>query len=172
MLLPRRVSTAENHQPAAAAVVTPVRAPLSAHLDDLEDMYSPASQLSCNQSGNRHRLQDPHPAGLSHSHSHCNGQSQSYAQSKVVVLAATNRLEDLDEAVLRRFETKVYVGLPDLPARLHMLALHLRGIDCTLSQQDLDAVGSMTAGWSGSDIEVQYLCSACNLLPNNTSQFC
>lgn len=48
------------------------------------------------------------------------------------------------------------MGLPELPVRLEMLQRHLQGIECHLSEQDLLAVGEMTASWSGSDIEVKY----------------
>ena len=37
--------------------------------------------------------------------------------SEVVVIAATNRLEDLDEAVVRRFESKIFIGPPDRTSR-------------------------------------------------------
>lgn len=74
----------------------------------------------------------------------------------VVVLAATNRLLDLDEAVLRRFECKVHVPCPGPAARRLMLQRHLRGVECSLGQRagEWEEVVAMTAGWSGSDIEV------------------
>lgn len=71
-----------------------------------------------------------------------------------MVLAATNRLDDLDEAVLRRFEAKVYVGLPCAAARLSMLRGQLQGVRAQLSEQEYERVVQLTAEWSGSDIEV------------------
>lgn len=44
----------------------------------------------------------------------------------VVVIAATNRLEDLDPAVVRRFEAKVYVGVPEHDTRVAMIINFLR----------------------------------------------
>lgn len=72
----------------------------------------------------------------------------------VVVLAATNRLEDLDEAAMRRFESKVYVGAPGPVTRVAMLGRYLQGLDSELGEEDLLRVAEMAKGWSGSDIEV------------------
>lgn len=72
----------------------------------------------------------------------------------MVVLAATNRLDDLDEAVIRRFEAKVYVGLPSASARLCMLRGHMQHVHTELSTQEFASVVELTADWSGSDIEV------------------
>ena len=44
----------------------------------------------------------------------------------VVVIAATNRLEDIDPAVVRRFESRVYVGVPDHDTRVVMIATFIR----------------------------------------------
>ena len=44
----------------------------------------------------------------------------------LVVIAATNRLEDIDPAVVRRFESRVYVGVPDHDTRVSMLISFLR----------------------------------------------
>ena len=46
--------------------------------------------------------------------------------SGLVVIAATNRLEDIDPAVVRRFESRVYVGVPDHDTRVSMLISFLR----------------------------------------------
>lgn len=128
-------------------MVSPVRV-----WPSLSSTYHAGEATSSGQKGKHQSQAQGQDQGHGQDHGH--GQEQREGQGKVVVLAATNRLEDLDEAVLRRFETKVYVGLPDLPARLDMLHRHLRGIDCQLGQQDLLAVSNMTAAWSGSDIEV------------------
>ena len=39
------------------------------------------------------------------------------SSNSIVVIAATNRLEDLDEAVVRRFESRIYIGVPDKACR-------------------------------------------------------
>lgn len=46
--------------------------------------------------------------------------------SGLVVIAATNRLEDIDPAVVRRFESRVYVGVPEHDTRVAMLINFLR----------------------------------------------
>ena len=71
----------------------------------------------------------------------------------LVVIAATNRLEDLDEAIVRRFESKVLVNVPDLQDRLALLSNYMRGIDTNLNDDEENAIAEMTFGWSGSDIE-------------------
>lgn len=44
----------------------------------------------------------------------------------VVIIAATNRLEDIDPAVVRRFESRVYVGVPEHDTRMAMITAFLR----------------------------------------------
>ena len=77
--------------------------------------------------------------------------------SAVLFMGATNVPWQLDPAVLRpgRFDDKVYIPLPDLPARRKLLELYLskRPLDKTV---DLDAVARMLEGYSGADIK--YVC--------------
>jgi len=71
----------------------------------------------------------------------------------VVVVAATNRPETIDEALLRpgRIETAVETPLPDRTARREILAIHTR--ETPLSPDvDLDDVARRTAGYSGGDL--------------------
>jgi cell division protease FtsH len=77
------------------------------------------------------------------------------ANSGVVVLAATNRPEMLDEAVMRagRFDRKVYLDLPDLEGRRKILDIHAQQKRRTLADNvDLDRIASETAGFSGADL--------------------
>ncbi|HEX2854129.1 MAG TPA: AAA family ATPase [Opitutaceae bacterium] len=77
------------------------------------------------------------------------------ANSGVVVLAATNRPEMLDEAVMRagRFDRKVYFELPDLEGRGKILEIHARKKSRKLADDvDLARVASETAGFSGADL--------------------
>ena len=82
----------------------------------------------------------------------------------VLFMGATNVPWQLDPAVLRpgRFDEKVYVGLPDLPARRHLLDMHLghRPVDELV---DLDALAERLAGYSGADIK--YLCNRAATIP-------
>lgn len=77
------------------------------------------------------------------------------ANSGVVVLAATNRPEMLDEAVLRagRFDRKVYFDLPDLEGRRKILEIHAQQKRRKLADNvDLDRIAGETAGFSGADL--------------------
>ncbi len=74
---------------------------------------------------------------------------------RLVVIAATNRIEDIDEAVIRRFESKVYVGVPNKPNRKLLIINFLKNIDYCLSDADLNHIADITFGWSASDLEVR-----------------
>ena len=71
----------------------------------------------------------------------------------VVVVAATNRRDSIDEALLRpgRIEKAVETPLPDEAARREILAIHTRNTPTT-SAVDLGALAARTAGYSGGDI--------------------
>ncbi len=72
----------------------------------------------------------------------------------VVILAATNRPEVLDKALLRpgRFDRRIIVDLPDLEGRKAILAVHAKGVKMD-EDIDFDAVALATAGASGADLE-------------------
>lgn len=70
----------------------------------------------------------------------------------VVILAATNRPESLDKALLRpgRFDRRIQMELPDLEGRKAILAVHLKKVKC--KQIDMDVVARATAGSSGAEL--------------------
>ncbi|MCB4457862.1 ATP-dependent zinc metalloprotease FtsH [Leisingera sp. McT4-56] len=72
----------------------------------------------------------------------------------VVVLAATNRPDVLDPALLRpgRFDRHVTLNLPDLPARRAILDLHARGLPLCCPD-DLSTIAEGTPGFSGADLK-------------------
>ncbi|MCX8195837.1 MAG: CDC48 family AAA ATPase [Acidilobaceae archaeon] len=72
----------------------------------------------------------------------------------VVVMAATNRAELLDPALLRpgRFDRIVYVPPPDLAARKEIFKIHLRSVPLA-GDVDLDELAMRTEGYTGADIE-------------------
>ncbi|WP_253737673.1 AAA family ATPase [Halohasta salina] len=74
------------------------------------------------------------------------------ARGEVAVLAATNRPDAIDPALLRpgRIERQVAVPLPDRAARREILAIHLA--DVPTAGVDLDALAAATAGYTGSDL--------------------
>ncbi|GAB4322811.1 MAG: hypothetical protein Kow0069_27710 [Promethearchaeota archaeon] len=69
----------------------------------------------------------------------------------VVVMGATNRPWDIDTAVLRRFEKRIYIGLPDAEAREAIFKIHSRGVSLG-SDVDFRELGRISEGYSGSDI--------------------
>ena len=76
------------------------------------------------------------------------------ANEGVVVLAATNRVEILDPALLRpgRFDRQVYVGLPDIKGREEILRVHARNKPLA-EDVDLAQIARGTAGFTGADLE-------------------
>ncbi len=76
------------------------------------------------------------------------------ANSGVVVLAATNRVDILDPALLRpgRFDRQVYVGLPDIKGREEILKVHARNKPLA-EDVDLAEIARGTAGFTGADLE-------------------
>ncbi|GMH01158.1 hypothetical protein Nepgr_002997 [Nepenthes gracilis] len=71
---------------------------------------------------------------------------------RVLVLAATNRPFDLDEAVIRRLPRRLMVNLPDAPNRAKILKVILAKEELS-PDTDLDAIANMTDGYSGSDLK-------------------
>ncbi len=73
--------------------------------------------------------------------------------SGVIILAATNRADILDKALLRagRFDRQIYVDLPDLNGRKEIFKVHLKNIKKDDSV-DLDLLARQTPGFSGADI--------------------
>ena len=73
--------------------------------------------------------------------------------TNVIVLAATNRVDVLDPALLRpgRFDRRVNIGLPDRPDRLAILKVHFSKKPVE-SDVDLDALAAKSAGSSGADL--------------------
>lgn len=73
--------------------------------------------------------------------------------SGVIILAATNRADMLDSALLRagRFDRQISVDLPDLPERKEIFQVHLRPVKVD-STVDIDFLSRQTPGFSGADI--------------------
>ncbi len=87
----------------------------------------------------------------------------------IVVVAATNRPEDLDEALLRpgRFDRKVYVPYPDMKGRRAILETHAAGKPIADASKALDLIAQTTPGMSGADLanlvnEAAILCAQSN----------
>ena len=73
--------------------------------------------------------------------------------SGVIVLAATNRADILDKALLRagRFDRQIYVELPDIVGRKEIFEVHMRGLKLG-ADVDKDFLAKQTPGFSGADI--------------------
>ncbi|KAK6627586.1 Vacuolar protein sorting-associated protein 4 [Polyplax serrata] len=72
----------------------------------------------------------------------------------ILVLGATNIPWVLDSAIRRRFEKRIYIPLPEEPARLTMFKLHLGSTRHTLTDEDLRQLAAQTDGYSGADISI------------------
>ncbi len=72
----------------------------------------------------------------------------------IIVLAATNRVDILDPAIMRpgRFDRKVMVGCPDVRGRLEILRVHVRNKPLA-EDVDLEEIAQSTAGFTGADLE-------------------
>ncbi|KOC66661.1 Spastin [Habropoda laboriosa] len=73
-------------------------------------------------------------------------------EERVLVMAATNRPQELDEAALRRFTKRVYVTLPDLRTRIMLLKRLLAKHNDPLTPEELNEMAVLTEGYSGSDL--------------------
>ncbi|XP_051939056.1 katanin p60 ATPase-containing subunit A-like 1 isoform X2 [Hippocampus zosterae] len=69
----------------------------------------------------------------------------------VMVLAATNFPWDIDEALRRRLEKRIYIPLPTAVGRVELLKINLREVDLA-ADVDLDLIAEKTEGYSGADI--------------------
>jgi SpoVK/Ycf46/Vps4 family AAA+-type ATPase len=72
----------------------------------------------------------------------------------VLVVGATNRPQELDEAARRRLVKKLYIPLPDYASRLHLMhrTMSKEGVDHQLTPADFDWIVRTADGYSGSDM--------------------
>ena len=75
------------------------------------------------------------------------------SNTNVIVLAATNRADVLDKALMRagRFDRQIYVDLPDLRERKEIFEVHLKPLKKS-KNLDTDFLSKQTPGFSGADI--------------------
>ena len=76
------------------------------------------------------------------------------ASAPVIIMAATNRPEVLDPALMRagRFDRQIAIGNPDLIGRMQILKIHSKNVKLA-TDFDMDRAARMTAGFSGADLE-------------------
>uniref|UniRef100_A0A7E4VWQ8 AAA domain-containing protein n=1 Tax=Panagrellus redivivus TaxID=6233 RepID=A0A7E4VWQ8_PANRE len=76
-------------------------------------------------------------------------------ESSVIVIAATNRVDILDKALLRpgRFDRQIYVAVPDIKGRASIFRVHLSNLKTTLDKVELSRkLAAHTPGFSGADV--------------------
>ncbi|MCD6511169.1 MAG: AAA family ATPase, partial [Thaumarchaeota archaeon] len=90
----------------------------------------------------------------------------------VVVLAATNRIDMVDPALLRagRFDKLIYVPMPDKKARLEILKIHTRGKPLA-EDVDLEKIAELTEGFSGADLAAVVNTSLSTVLQEYVSKY-
>ncbi|PKU83736.1 Katanin p60 ATPase-containing subunit A1 [Dendrobium catenatum] len=81
----------------------------------------------------------------------------------VIVIGATNKPQELDDAVLRRLVKRIYIPLPDQSVRRLLFKNKLKGQAFSLPNADLDRLVKDTEGYSGSDL--QALCEEAAMMP-------
>lgn len=86
-------------------------------------------------------------------HSGSENQSDENHVNETIVIAATNRVDVLDPALIRpgRFDTHIHVGLCDYDGRLAILRVHLAKVHCSLNV-DVEDLAARTSGFSGADL--------------------
>nr|CAD1821615.1 unnamed protein product [Ananas comosus var. bracteatus] len=81
----------------------------------------------------------------------------------VIVIGATNKPQELDDAVLRRLVKRIYIPLPDASVRRLLLKKQLKGQAFSLPSSDMERLVTETEGYSGSDL--QALCEEAAMMP-------
>ncbi|KAK3036100.1 hypothetical protein RJ639_031681 [Escallonia herrerae] len=87
----------------------------------------------------------------------------SNSSDHVIVIGATNKPQELDDAVVRRLVKRIYIPLPDTKARKQLLQHKLKGQAFSLPGGDLERLVEATEGYSGSDL--QALCEEAAMMP-------
>ena len=72
----------------------------------------------------------------------------------ILVLGATNIPWVLDAAIRRRFEKRIYIPLPEAPARCTMFKLSMGSTATSITDSDYNVLASKTDGYSGADINL------------------
>ncbi|RNA33807.1 hypothetical protein BpHYR1_008956 [Brachionus plicatilis] len=77
---------------------------------------------------------------------------QTEKNDRILVMGATNRPYDLDNAALRRFPKRIFVGLPETETRVELIKKLLHSHSHSLTEQQIRDLGRRTQGYSGSDL--------------------
>lgn len=74
------------------------------------------------------------------------------SEDRILVVGATNRPQELDEAARRRLIKRLYIPLPDFAARVCLVERLLQKQNHGLTTEEMEGVGRLTEGYSGSDV--------------------
>ncbi|RVD92476.1 fidgetin 1 [Tubulinosema ratisbonensis] len=74
------------------------------------------------------------------------------SEDKILLIGATNRPQEIDEAARRRLVKRIYVPLPEKEARILMITNLLKDLKSDICEKELDVIAEKTEGYSGSDI--------------------
>lgn len=74
------------------------------------------------------------------------------SEDKILLIGATNRPQEIDEAARRRLVKRIYVPLPEKEARVLMITNLLKDLKSDICEKELDVIAEKTEGYSGSDI--------------------
>lgn len=85
------------------------------------------------------------------------------AEDRILIIGATNRPQEIDEAARRRLVKRLYIPLPDMPARVTIIRSLVSTQSHSLSPSDIALVAKNTDGYSGSDVD--NLCREASLGP-------
>ena len=84
------------------------------------------------------------------------GEEDEKASKQVMVLAATNFPWDIDEALRRRLEKRIYIPLPDADARAALVNINVRGVEVA-KDVEVDALARRMEGYSGDDLSLIHI---------------
>lgn len=84
-------------------------------------------------------------------------------KDRILIVGATNRPQELDEAARRRFVKRLYVPLPEYSARREILINLLNTIDHVITESHLEEIARRTHGFSGADMRT--LCQEAGMGP-------
>ena len=73
-------------------------------------------------------------------------------EERILVVGATNRPQELDDAARRRLVKRLYIPLPDQAARLHILTRLLKEVSSAVTNHQMEDIARRTEGYSGADM--------------------
>ncbi|XP_067645681.1 fidgetin-like protein 1 [Eurosta solidaginis] len=84
-------------------------------------------------------------------------------EDRVLIVGATNRPQELDDAARRRFARRLYIPLPEMEARIQILKNLVATVSNDLNENNIHEIGQETVGYSGADMDI--LCREASMEP-------